>query len=127
MRSLGIAAMLMLSACTVGPDYRAPKPLAALAADLTEAGQVAAVTAQKPRGDWWRLFESPDLDKLVEKALTYNSDVRIASANLQRARALLLEAGAGRLPITDVTANATRGRSAPTARRAPARCRGSSA
>lgn len=113
MRSLGIAAMLMLSACAVGPDYRAPKPLAALAADLTEAGQVAAVTAQKPRGDWWRLFESPDLDKLVEKALTYNSDVRIASANLQRARALLLEAGAGRLPITDVTANATRGRSAP--------------
>ena len=113
MRSLGIAAMLMLSACAVGPDYRAPKPLAALAADLTEAGQVAAVTAQKPRGNWWRLFESPDLDKLVEKALTYNSDVRIASANLQRARALLLEAGAGRLPITDVTANATRGRSAP--------------
>jgi len=59
------------------------------------------------------LFNDADLDRLVEKALAYNSDIRVAAANLQRARALLLEAGAARLPINEASAEATRGRKAP--------------
>ncbi len=108
-----MAALLMLSACAVGPNYHDPKPLAAPAVTLSEAEHLPAVTSHEPQGDWWRLFDSLALDHLVEKALTYNSDVRIASANLKRARALLHGAGAARLPITDVSANVIRGRTAP--------------
>ncbi len=108
-----MAALVMLSACAVGPNYQETKPLAAPAVALSEAGHLPAVTSQEPQSNWWRLFDSPTLDHLVEKALTYNSDVRIASANLKRARALLHGAGAARLPLTDVSANAIRGRTAP--------------
>ena len=113
MRVAGLAALTMLSACAVGPDYRAPKVVAPSAIQLTEAKGLAAVKSEELPKDWWRLFNAPVLDRLIEKALVYNSDVRIAAANLQRARALLSEAGAARLPITDANASATRARTAP--------------
>jgi NodT family efflux transporter outer membrane factor (OMF) lipoprotein len=113
MRLASLMAAVALSGCAVGPNYHAPKPVSAPQSALTEATNLAAVSTSELPDRWWRLFNDPDLDRLVEKALAYNSDVRIASANLQRARALLLEAGAARLPSSDVSANATRGRSAP--------------
>jgi NodT family efflux transporter outer membrane factor (OMF) lipoprotein len=113
MRAWPFAILLSLSACAVGPNYRTPAPLEAPKSQLTAAEGLAAVKGDALPDRWWRLFSDPDLDRLVEKALRYNSDVRIASANLQRARALLQEAGAARLPITDITAAATRARTAP--------------
>jgi NodT family efflux transporter outer membrane factor (OMF) lipoprotein len=111
--AMALSALTMLSACAVGPDYHAPKPLTLPASQLTEAQGLAAVTQEELPGRWWRLFNAPDLDRLVEKALIHNSDVRIAAANLQRARALLSESGAARLPITNAGASATRARTAP--------------
>ena len=113
MRKLTLLGMLLLSACAVGPNYRSPAPLAPADSRLTAADQNPAVTADAVPDAWWRLFEDPDLDRLIEKALVRNKDVGIAAANLRHARALLLEAGAGRLPVTDVNARATRGREAP--------------
>jgi NodT family efflux transporter outer membrane factor (OMF) lipoprotein len=60
--------------------------------------------------DWWRLYEDPVLDALVAEALTHNTDLRVATANLRRVRALLREAGGARLPQTGVSAGATYGR-----------------
>ena len=113
MKPWSMGLLLALSACAVGPNYRAPAPLAPPSSALTAADGLAAVDATELPDRWWRLFSDPDLDRLVEKALRHNSDVRIASSNLQRARALLSEAGAARLPSSDVSAAATRGRSAP--------------
>ena len=100
---LSLAAALMLSACAVGPDYQRPAPLPATDARLQEATGPAVAPDPVP-GQWWRLFNDPLLDRLVEEALAHNNDLRAASANLQRARALLREAGAARLPTTDVGA-----------------------
>ena len=38
---------------------------------------------------WWRGFQDKELNQLVEEALTDNHDIRIATARLQEARALL--------------------------------------
>ena len=112
MRALaGLPFALALAACAVGPDYRAPAPLPPAATSLTAADSNAAVNTNAVPDSWWRLFNDRALDALVERALAYNSDLRIASANLQRARALLLEAGAGRLPTSTASAAASRGRS----------------
>jgi NodT family efflux transporter outer membrane factor (OMF) lipoprotein len=105
--------MLILSACAVGPSYRQPAPLPPAENSLTAAEGNRAVTIGVPAERWWNLFSDPELDRLVQQALAHNTDIRIAAANLQRARALLSEAGAARLPITDVSANGTRGRTAP--------------
>lgn len=108
MRWLALAPAL-LGGCAVGPEYRPPAPLAAGALKLSEA-QVAGVqpTPLPPR--WWRLFDDPVLDRLVDMALRRNTDIRQAAANLQRARAVLSEARADRLPTNDLTAQYTRQR-----------------
>lgn len=94
---------LTLAGCVVGPDYRAPLPPKPIAGPLREADLAAvAPTPLPPR--WWRLFADPALDRLVERALANNTDLREAAANLQRARAILSEARADRLPVNDLSA-----------------------
>ena len=88
---------LLLSAChMVGPDYQLPADAALQRPDLQ--GELAAkgadvVSAPVP-GDWWRLYQDPRLDQLVQQALASNTDLRVAAANLARARAQVDEAQA---------------------------------
>ncbi|MEJ2457784.1 MAG: TolC family protein [Novosphingobium sp.] len=60
--------------------------------------------------DWWRLYDDPALDTIIEAALAANTDLRAADANLRRARAVLSEARAGRYPTTTTNGGATWGR-----------------
>lgn len=101
--SLGVIA---LAGCAVGPDYAPPTPVASADYQLTESTGSDAIVVQELPDKWWQLFADPTLDRLVEKALMSNTDVRIASANLQRARALLSQTQAGRLPVTTVSGSA---------------------
>jgi len=103
------AGTLTLSACAAGPDYVRPASLPA-----SEQGFIGAaspgVTAETVQGDWWRLYQDPVLDGLVADALRANTDVRIALANVERARALLRESRSDALPQTAIDAGATYGR-----------------
>ena len=101
-----------LSACTVGPDYRPPAAMSDGSTTLVESQNNVDIAAGELPEKWWQLFDDPILDRLVDKALRNNIDLRIAAANLQRSRALLAEAGAGRLPVTTGSGSATRQRSA---------------
>lgn len=112
MRRLLIALPLLLAGCAVGPNYKHP---------TTPGGETAApgafvdpgttmVSTGPVEGQWWRLFRDPVLDRLVQDALSHNTDVRQASANLRRARALLSEARSGLLPTTNATGSYTRRR-----------------
>lgn len=100
------ASAAALAGCaTVGPDYRAPD--AAPAAQTPFLGAASpAFTGEEPEGPWWRLYGDPVLDDLVEQALTANTDLRVAAANLAQARAVLREVRAGRLPSTSVSGGA---------------------
>jgi NodT family efflux transporter outer membrane factor (OMF) lipoprotein len=95
---LAIAGLgLLLSACqVVGPDYHLPDEAAVhredLQGDLAVNGK-NVVSAPVP-GDWWRLYQDPRLDQLVEQAMASNTDLRVAAANLSRARAQVDEAQA---------------------------------
>jgi outer membrane protein TolC len=51
------------------------------------------VSAPVP-ADWWRLYRDPRLDQLVQQAMASNTDLRVAAANLSRARAQVDEAEA---------------------------------
>lgn len=96
------ASLLALAACTtVGPDYASPAPAAPAQAGFVEASS-PAFTGDEPPGRWWSLLGDPVLDGLIEQALLANTDLRVASANLAQARAVLRETRAGRLPTTNV-------------------------
>lgn len=97
------AAGLALSGCVVGPDYVSPAPNAPAQTSLSEAGAPGFVPDEPP-ADWWKLFETPTIDRLVGEALAANTDLRVAAANLRQARATLRETRAARLPSTTVTA-----------------------
>lgn len=109
---LAAASMLALSACTVGPRYVSPVPAAPSQAPFLEAGKSPAFSGEQPPGPWWSLFGDPLLDQLVGEALTANTDLRVAAANLAQARAVLRESRAGRLPTTTVGAGGTYARQA---------------
>lgn len=95
-----------LSACaTVGPNYRAPEASAPARATFVSAAS-PAFTGDEPQGEWWRLYGDPVLDDLVAQALTANTDLRIAAANLAQARAVLREVRAGREPSTSISGGA---------------------
>ncbi len=88
MRSAGLALLgmlVLLSACTVGPNYRRP-PVA-----LPDAYRGAtAVSIPAPSvGDlaWWELFEDPALQELIRVALAANHDLQIAVTRILQAEA----------------------------------------
>lgn len=106
---LGSLAAMTLAGCAVGPHYHAPVYAPAAAAPFAvPPAATDPAGALPPR--WWSLYADPVLDALVDEALTHNSDLRVAAANLQRAQAVLREQRAVLLPTTQLTAAAVRGR-----------------
>jgi NodT family efflux transporter outer membrane factor (OMF) lipoprotein len=104
-----VAITLLACACTVGPTYRQPPPPWKGDAPPAFVSQGPATSAVSPPDAWWRLYDDPALDALVQQALLANTDLRVAMANLDSARAALDLARAGRLPTTSVTAGANYG------------------
>jgi NodT family efflux transporter outer membrane factor (OMF) lipoprotein len=114
-RRLLLAVLLpALSACaTVGPNYHLPKAakLNAPSAQGPFLGAASPAVSQDPVPDgWWRLYDDPTLDGLVAEALTANTDLRVAAANLARARAVVGEVNGAREPKLEVSAAAERAR-----------------
>ena len=107
-----VMAAIVVGGCTLTPDYHRPR--SALAnnpnAHAPFVADTSHVSRGQPAGPWWRLYNDPLLDRLVEEALTANTDMRIAVANLNRASAQLDVVSDARLPQTDVGAEATYGR-----------------
>lgn len=96
-RLLTVGMGLLLSACTVvGPDYTLPDKAAVNRPDLQGelAGSSTNVVSAPVPADWWRLYHDPKLDELVGQALVSSTDLRVAAANLQRARFQMSEADA---------------------------------
>jgi NodT family efflux transporter outer membrane factor (OMF) lipoprotein len=57
--------------------------------------------------DWWKGFGDPDLDRLVERAVGGNADLRILAARTRVAGAQIEEARAGSLPTLEAGAGAS--------------------
>lgn len=104
-RMIPLAAALSLAACSVGPEYR-PAPIAPAAAGQFDAAKRPVFDQDDTPSTWWRLYDDPVLDALIQKAFTTNTDIRVATANLRRARAVLREARGSRLPTTNTSASA---------------------
>ena len=58
---------------------------------------------------WWRQFGDPELDALIERAMTANLDLKRAVARVDQARALFSDAKLDRFPRVTSTAGYERG------------------
>ncbi len=85
------------------PAYRQPDtPI------KTAWSQQASVSAAETIApDWWKAFQDPYLDDLVNKAIAGNFDVKILAARIQVANAEIGEARAGALPSLNAGAGAS--------------------
>lgn len=102
------AATLLAGCAAVGPDHQTPA--VALDERFINAGG-SGVNSAAPGEDiarFWRGFSDPKLDALIERALAANTDVRLAQARLQEARALQGEADAASRPGVGIDASAQR-------------------
>jgi outer membrane protein, multidrug efflux system len=105
---LALAALLpLLAACgnLAGPDYQRPQAPAKSAWRDGLGVEVADVYSVRP--DWWRAFDDPYLDQLIERALNSNLDLQILSARVQVAQAAIGQANAARLPTVDAALGAS--------------------
>ncbi len=84
---------LLLTGCTVGPDFVPPVP--PKADRYTETARITAstaapaqhlVTASTIPAAWWQLFHSSGLDALIHDALARNPDLQAAQAALRIAK-----------------------------------------
>jgi outer membrane protein, multidrug efflux system len=98
-----IPLVLLLGGCDLGPAYLRPQlemPVEFRATSATE-------TAAWPSEDWWRGFDSPDLDALIEQARVENLDIAAAIARVRQADAQVRIAGAPLLPTVTATGSAS--------------------
>lgn len=120
-RALLSGALGLLAACTVGPDfeppaaptvtsYRAAPEIVETAAAAPEGGGVQRFLPERDiPAEWWRLFESPALDALVQQALRDSPSLGQAEARLSLAQAELdARTGGTRLPQVGLNATANR-------------------
>src|SRR5262245_36407602 len=77
-------AAAILSACAVGPDYKAPETKTAPAFD----GNGTPYSAEQGVSTFWKTFDDAQLNQLVDEATRSNYDVRIALSRVAEARAL---------------------------------------
>ena len=95
---------VLASGCMTAPSPRitiAPPTATGAFADLPSA------SIEPVPDDWWRLYDDPVPDRLVQASLAANADVRVAYANLDGARAAVRQARAARLPQTTVESGLT--------------------
>jgi multidrug efflux system outer membrane protein len=98
---ISLFAASALSACTVGPDYKAPPAIGSAPAWL-EAGTPGEVDLK-----WWDRFGDPRLSALVARAVAGSPDLAEAEARLDEARANRDAAQGGRLPQVSAKGSAT--------------------
>ncbi|MEX0294558.1 efflux transporter outer membrane subunit [Pseudomonas putida] len=98
---------LALVACAVGPDYKAPNTEPArLASDV----QAKAFDRSRFESVWWKQFDDPVLNQLVQASLDGNRDLRVAFARLKSARAIRDDAANDQLPVVTSRASSEIGK-----------------
>jgi NodT family efflux transporter outer membrane factor (OMF) lipoprotein len=103
-------AVLQFCGCTVGPKYQ--RPAAPVPAAYKEVGnwKQAQPNEQNLGGNWWEIFQDPQLNTLEAQVNVSNQNLKAAAAQYTQARALLRYNRAAYFPTITGGASATRNR-----------------
>src|SRR3546814_9862604 len=94
-------------ACTVGPTYREPPPVAIGGGWSLP---VVAGSGSEDYAHWWSTLGDPMLEALVDEALAENLDLYQAVARVDEARAVRDRVAGGRAPVVEAGASVNRRR-----------------
>src|SRR5215475_14769423 len=82
-------ALLALTGCTVGPNYKRPTIAAPDAYRGLAPDAAPQTTASFADEKWWTVFDDQQLQALIRKAIVQNYNVRIAAERVLQAQASL--------------------------------------
>jgi outer membrane protein, multidrug efflux system len=106
MRVAAPLCVLLLAACSVGPNYRPPAAGALAVPDAYHGRAPQPAPAELAR--WWERFDDPLLARLIGEASAGNLDLAMASTRLVQARESLVQARAGLVPTVGASGGAGR-------------------
>src|ERR1700692_1969695 len=106
---LGLVALLSIG-CTVGPKYRQPVVQAPSAYKEVGDWKPAQPNDQNLGGEWWKIFQDPQLDALEAQVNVSNQNLKAAEAQFRQARAALRYNRADYYPTVTAGSSATRTR-----------------
>ena len=105
LRTATLAAMTLISACTLEPHYERPAAPVGDRWSGSGAQQASSDLANQAADIGWRaFFTDPTMQRLIELSLANNRDARIAAINVAAARALYRIQRAELFPTIDGTA-----------------------
>lgn len=117
---LSLLSAVLLLGCAVGPDYVRPPvakgadysrdklPAATASADVPGGASQRLVAGMDIPGLWWTLFQSPELNQLVDEAMRANPDVAAAQASLREAGEQVSASRGGLFPTVSGNVSSTR-------------------
>jgi NodT family efflux transporter outer membrane factor (OMF) lipoprotein len=116
----------IVTGCHVGPAYHPPviqpppafkeAPPATPPADTSQSQDTGNWTVAQPadakiRGDWWNIFNDPELDDLEKQLNIDNQNLKLYFQNFMEARALVREARAQYFPTVSIGPSYSRSKS----------------
>lgn len=106
--SICALSVLLLAGCAVGPNYH--RPAAEVPPTYKEVGdwKPAQPNDQQLAGNWWEIFQDPQLNSLEAQVNVSNQNLKAAEAQYTQARALVRYYRADLFPTIGVEPTATR-------------------
>jgi len=111
-------ALAIIAGCTVGPDYKKPNTtLPTQFSEISSATRPATQSTTQPVSDaaqpidlnqWWKTFNDPALNRLIDRAVNNNLDLKVATARVYEARAQRGVQIAGLFPTASANGTYTR-------------------
>ncbi|MDE1194838.1 MAG: efflux transporter outer membrane subunit [Pseudomonas sp.] len=109
---------LLISACSVGPDFQAPTPGTSqhydqqaeqrLAQNGDTTGSQHIELGKSVSGNWWTTFKSPRLDQVMRRAIDGNLELVAADATIRQAASSVAAAEGALYPQVDFAAQGGR-------------------
>lgn len=103
LRYLSLLGLVFAASCTVGPDYKRPEFYGN--AKLGKNLALEPATAHPVYRDWYRQFNDPVMNRLIDEALRQSPNVKIATHKLREARYALLVSNVNNFPMINADAS----------------------
>ncbi len=103
-----LAAFALSGCAAVGPNFERPAAIVSPQFKEIKGWKIATPRESEPKGEWWSVFDDPELDRLMRDVVVSNQTVKADEANYREALALINEARAELFPDINGTGSATR-------------------
>jgi NodT family efflux transporter outer membrane factor (OMF) lipoprotein len=101
---------LLIGGCSVGPKYSKPTTQIPPAYKENANWKTAQPSDQAQKGNWWEIFQDPQLNALEEKVNVSNQSLRAAVDRFQEARDALRQTRSALFPVVTASVSPTQTR-----------------